>query len=86
MMPVAIGFDLVLGTVRKGLFLASLLNGVNAAKGQREVGTNYEKMNEYVVSFVTVIAVILLYVTQLKPATREVGVQVSLDEEQAISM
>ena len=89
MMPVAIGFDLVPGTVRKGLFLASLLNGVNAAKGQREEGTNYEKMNEYVMSFVTVafvIAVILMYVTQLKPTTREVGVQVSLDKELAISM
>ncbi len=89
MMPVAIGFDLVPGTVRKGLFLASLLNGVNAAKGQREVGTNYEKMNEYVMSFVTVafvVAVILMYVTQLKPTTREVGVQVSLDKELAISM
>ncbi len=89
MMPVAIGFDLVPGTVRKGLFLASLLNGVNAAKGQREEGTNYEKMNEYVMSFVTVafvIAVILMYVTQLKPTTREVGVQASLDEELAISM
>ncbi len=45
MMPVAIGFDLVPGTVRKGLFLASLLNGVNAAKGQREEGTNYGKLN-----------------------------------------
>ena len=89
MMPVAIGFDLVPGTVRKGLFLASLLNGVNAAKGQREEGTNYEKMNEYVMSFVTVafvVAVILMYVTQLKPTTREVGVQVSLDKELAISM
>ncbi len=87
MMPVAIGFDLVPGTVRKGLFLASLLNGVNAAKGQREEGTNYEKMNEYVMSFYTVafvIAVILMYVTQLKPTTREVGAQASLDKELAI--
>ncbi len=53
-MPVAIGFDLVPGTVRKCLFIASLLNGVNAAKGQREEGTSYEKMNEYVMSFLTV--------------------------------
>jgi hypothetical protein len=89
MMPVAIGFDLVPGSVRRGLFLASLLNGVNAAKGQREEGTNYEKMNEYVMSFITVafvIAVILMYVTQLRPTRREVGAQATLDEEQAISM
>ena len=89
MMPVAIGFDLVPGSVRKGLFLASLLNGVNAAKGQREEGTTYDKMNVYVMSSATVafvIAVIAMYVTPLKPTTREVGVQVSLDEEQAISM
>ena len=45
MMPVAIGFDLVPSSVRNGLFLASFLNGVNAAKGQREEGTNYEKLN-----------------------------------------
>ena len=40
-------------------------------------------------SFITVafvIAVILMYVTQLKPTKREVGVQASLDEELAISM
>ena len=46
-------------------------------------------MNEYVMSFVTVafvIAVILMYVTQLKPTTREVGAQVSLGKELAISM
>ena len=42
MMPVAIGFDLAPGSVRKGLFLASLLKGVNAAKGQREEGTTYD--------------------------------------------
>ncbi len=53
------------------------------------MGNNNEKMNEYVMSFVTVgfvIAVVLMYVTQLKPTTREVGVQVSLDKELAISM
>ena len=89
MMPVAIGFDLVPGTVRKGLFHASLLNGVNAAKGQREEGASYGKLNEYVMSFVTValvIAVILMYVTQLRTTTREVGVQVDRDEEQATSL
>ena len=36
MMPVAIGFDLVPGFVRKGLFLASPSKGVSADKGQRE--------------------------------------------------
>ena len=37
MMPVAIGFDLAPGTVRKCLFLASLLNGVTLprASGRR---------------------------------------------------
>ena len=40
-------------------------------------------------SFVTVgfvITVIVMYVTQLEPTKREVGVQASLDEELAISM
>ncbi len=53
------------------------------------MGTTYDKMNMYVMSLATVafvIAVIVMYVTPLKPTTREVGVQVSLDEEQAISM
>ena len=89
MMPVAIGIDLAPGSVRKGLFLASLLKGVNAARGQQGGGATYDKMNVYVMSFVTValvIAVILMYVTQLKPTTRAVGVQVSLDKELAINM
>ena len=89
MMQVAIGFDLAPGSVRKGLFLASLLKGVNAAKGHREEGTTYDKMNVYVMSFATValvIAVIVMYVTPLKSTTREVGVQASLDEELSISM
>ena len=62
---------------------------MNAAKGQREEGMTCEKMNVYVMIVTTVafvIAVIAMYVTPLKPTTREAGVQVSLDEELAISM
>ena len=62
---------------------------MNAVKGQREEGTTYDKMNEYVMSVATValvIAAIVMYVTPLKPTMRDVGVQSSLSEEQAISM
>ena len=89
MMPVAIGFDLVPGTVRKGLFLASLLKGASAAKGQRAEGMTENMMNEYVMSFVMMgltIAVIGKYAAKLRTTTQEVGVQVSFDKELAISM
>ena len=65
MMPVAIGFDLAPGTVRKGLFLASLLKGVSAAKGQREEGMTEDKMSEDVMIFATgalMSAIIAMYI------------------------
>ena len=66
MMPVAIGFDLVPGTVRKGLFLASLLKGASAAKGQREEGMTEDKMSEDVMVVATgalMSAIIVMYIT-----------------------
>ena len=88
MMPIAIGFDLAPGTVRKGLFPASLLKGVSAAKGQREEGMTEYKMIDYgmIVMGTWMCAIILRYAAKLRTTTREVGVQVSLDKELAISM
>ena len=87
MMPVAIGFDLVPGSVRKGLFLASLLKGASAAKGQRAEGMTENMMNDYVMGFVMglTIAVIGRYVMS-KPTTRDVGTQVNIDEKLAKDM
>ena len=87
MMPVAIGFDLVPGAVRKGLFLAYLLNAADAAKGQREEGTTYEWKNSCVMMFVTIATLIVVTGLNFKlKQTREVGVQVNMDEELSVSM
>ena len=75
--------------MRKGLFLASLLKEASAARGQSEEGMTEDKMTEHVVIFATgalMIAVIVRCFAPLKATTREVEVQVSIDEEQATSL
>ena len=88
MMPTAIGFDFVPGTVRKGIFLASLLKGASAAKGQRAEGMTENMMHEYVMSFVMIgltIAVILRNVMP-RPTMRDVGTQVNMNMKLAKDM
>ncbi len=74
--------------MRKGLFLASLLKGASAAKGQRAEGMTENMMHEHVMSFVMMgltIAVIVRYVMP-KPTMVDVGTQVNIDETLAKDM
>ena len=62
---------------------------MNAAKGQQEEGVTEDYLSEHVMIFATgalMIAVIVMCFAPLKTTTREVGVQVNRDEEQATSL